>query len=318
MPMQPSLFDDPEKQQKTKALDQSIEVILLQKDIPNATLLDLVPDTALLALTRQYGVQSIHISKILNYLSVKNKEGQEIVREEISNELAVTWARTQGTLNVIRKIGLITPHNKLTKFGQLVLSECPYLDNVGLLWLFHYLLGSNANLVLWSYLFNSAFYKNEEISIQDITHDLSVLSGKWSDNSLKEKVPGESGGIIKAYTEGFLKSLNLISKQELGKYYCASNTHTIPILVWLSVLLVYRDQYYPGAPSLEVPLIVDGNFSPGRIFRQNQASVRKALDELHNAGLLSVEVRSGLDQVRFKRDTTWLSAATHYLKGESR
>lgn len=317
MSTQPNLFDDPQKTQKTESLDQSIDVILLQKDKPNATFLDLVPDTALLALTRQYGVQSIHISKILNYLNIKNIEGQEIVREEISDELAITWARTQGTLNVIRKIGLITPHNKLTQFGQLVLSECPYVDKVGLLWLFHYLLGSNANLVLWSYLFNTAFYKNEEISIQDITHDLSVLSGKWSENSLKEKVPGESGGIIKAYTEGFLKSLNLINKLELGKYNCASNTHSIPILVWLSVILVYRDLYYPGAPSLEVPLIVDGNFSPGRIFRQNQESVRKALDELHNAGLLSVEARSGLDQVRFKKDITWLSAIARYLKGEN-
>lgn len=317
MPYQPTLFDNSSKNNEPDHWDQVIEAIPLQKDAPNAKLVDLVPDSALLALTRQYGVQAIHISKILSYLSKKSIEGQGIVREEISDELAITWARTQGTLNVIRKIGLITPHNKLTQFGQLVLSTCPYIDNLGLLWLFHFLLASNANLVLWSHLFNGVFYKNDEISMQDITHDLAVLSGKWSEKSLKEKVPGESGGIIKAYTEGFLKNLGLISKLDYGKYSCSSNTLQIPALIWLSAILVYRDQYYPTAPSLEVPLIVDANFSPGRIFRQNQTAVRKALDELHNNGMLAVETRSGLDQIRFKREFTWLSAAAGLLKGNS-
>jgi hypothetical protein len=315
MTLQPPLFDEHPKRKEHDNWDQVIEAISIQKDIPGNRLLDLVPQAALLALTRQYGVQSIHISKILNYLSKRSAERQGIVREEISSELAITWARTQGTLNVIRKIGLITPHNKLTKFGQLVLSTCPYIDNPGLLWLFHYILGSNANLVIWSHLFNGVFYKKEEISILDITQDFSILSGRWSENSLKEKVPGEAGGIIKGYTEGFLKPLNLLSRLDLGKYACASNTQIIPGLVWLSAILIYRDLYYPSAPSLEIPLIIDANFSPGRIFRQNQMSVRKSLDEMHNVGLLTVETRSGLDQVRFKRETTWLSAIAHYLEG---
>lgn len=314
MTSQPNLFDDPPKIQKHEMWEQEIEAIQIQKDAANVRLVDLVPGSALLALTRQYGIQAIHISRILNYINKKASERQEIVREDISKELAITWARTQGTLNVIRKLNLVTPHNKLTQFGQLVLCECPYVDNSGLLWLFHYFLGSNANLVLWSHLFNGVFYKRDEISIQDITQEISVLSGRWSEKSLKEKVPGESGGIIKAYVEGFLKPINLISKLDHSKYDCASNTHVIPDLIWLSAILVYRDQYYPSVPSLEIPLIVDANFSPGRIFRQNQVAVRKALDELHNKGLLTVEARSGLDQVRFKRDINWLSAVAQYFK----
>jgi hypothetical protein len=317
MPTQPTLFDDTPKKQKLDFWKQEIEPIQIQKDTANTELVDLVPPSALLALTRRYDIQAIHISRILNYLNEKASEGEEIVREEISKELAVTWARTEGTLNVIRKLHLITPHNKLTQFGKLVLSENPYLDNTGLLWLFHYLLSSNANLVLWSHLFNGLFFKLDEISMQDITQEMSILSGRWSEKSLKDKVPGESGGIIKTYVEGFLKPLNLITKLDRNKYDCSSNTHIIPDLIWLSAILIYRDQYYAGAPSLEIPLIVDGNFSPGRIFRQDQASVRQALDQLHNAGMLSVETRSGLDQVRFKRDATWLSVAAQYLRGES-
>jgi len=316
MPQQPNLFDEPLDQQKEENFDQKIETIKLRKDSVDMNYVDLVPDTALLALTRQYGIQAIHISKILNYLHKKDVEEQGINREDISNEFSMTWARTQGTLNVVRKIGLITSHNKLTNFGNLVLKESPYIDNSGLLWLFHYILASNANLVLWSYLFNFAFYKREEISIQEITQDLSVLSGRWSENSLKEKVPGETGGILKSYTEGFLNPINLITKLNYGTYECGYNTSIIPTLIWLAAILIYRDQYYPGATSLEVPLIVDANYSPARILRQGQLEIRKSLDELHNGNFITVETRSGLDQVRFKREVNWLSVMADYLKGK--
>ena len=88
----------------------------------------------------------------------------------------------------------------------------------------------------------------------------------------------------------------------------------IPPLIWLASILAYRDRYYAKAATLETHLLVDANFSPGRLFRQNEASVRRALDVLHNAGLLTAESRLGLDQVRFKGDFTWLSALTRYLQ----
>ena len=78
---------------------------------------------------------------------------------------------------------------------------------------------------------------------------------------------------------------------------------------------MYRDRYYPRAASLEVPLITRANYSPGRVLRQNEVAIRRRLDELHNAGLLAIETRSGLDQVRFKRDMTWLLAIAKFLQG---
>ena len=72
----------------------------------------------------------------------------------------------------------------------------------------------------------------------------------------------------------------------------------------------------PGASSLEVPLLTHANYSPGRILRQNEVAARQAMDELHNAGQLTVETRSGLDQVRFKREKNWLSTIAEYLQGD--
>jgi hypothetical protein len=312
MVMQPDLFNQSLGDNKKAIWEQAIEPIPIEKDNPDAGLLNLVPQTAILALTRQYGVRAIHIAKILDFLN--QNEEKEIRREDISEKLAITLARMQGTINVMRKMGLITNRNQLTPFGKMLLQFNPRIDDIGILWIFHYLLASNANLLLWCHLFNGIFHKNEEIEISDITQEMAKLSGRWSEKSLKEKVPGEMSGILKAYTEGFLDRLGLIEKLDVGKYLCYSDTKIVPDLIWLASLLVYRDQYYPTAPSLEIPLIIEGNFSPGRILRQNEITARKAMDALHSSGLITVESRSGLDQVRFKRDITWLSAIAQHLE----
>jgi hypothetical protein len=294
---------------------QSPEVISLQKDLPGVSLIDLIPTNARLELTRHYEIQSMHLSRILQLLN--NPRDSKPNNEAVAQHLSIPSARTKATFAFGRKAGLFTSDYSLTSFGNLVHTENPYLDDKGLLWLLHYVLASNANLVIWSTAFNDLSVNKSEVDLGEITQRLSNASGKWSELTLKKKAPAELRGTFRCYTEEIFSPLDLITHVGGTKYEFNSNTAIIPPLIWLSSLLVYRDQYYPGAPSLEIPLIVDGNFSPGRIFRQSQASVRKALDELHNAGLLSVEARSGLDQVRFKRDATWLSVAAQYLRGES-
>ena len=122
------------------------------------------------------------------------------------------------------------------------------------------------------------------------------------------------GGIIRTYSDEMFAPLGLAWATRHRRLRCPQGHGAIPPLIWLACLLVYRDRYYPGAASLETPLIVDAHFSPGRILRQREAAVRRALDELHNAGLLAVETRSGLDQVRFRREITWLSAVRRYFE----
>ena len=113
MPIQPDLFEDNSKFHETEILNQTIEPISIQKDIPGVGLAELVPSKALLVLTYQYTVDAIHISKILKYLYQINSHDVVIVKTEIGNELSITWNRTRGTFYVIKEIGLITSKNKL-------------------------------------------------------------------------------------------------------------------------------------------------------------------------------------------------------------
>lgn len=315
MPVQSSFFDNPPKSQKSEVWEQPVEAIPLQKDMPGVSLASIVPSNARLELTRHYEIHSPHLSRILHLLDETRDFKQTI--EQIAQRLSIPSARTEATLSFGRKTGMISSENSLTRFGELILKKNPYLDDKGLLWFLHYLLASNASLIVWSLAFNYLSVNKPEVDLNEITQVLTKATDKWSEKTLKKKAPAELRGTLRCYTEEIFSALELVTHIKGTKYEFNSNTSVIPPLIWLGSLTVYRDQYYPGTPSLEIPLIIDGNFSPGRIFRQNQVSVRKALDELHNAGLLTVEARSGLDQVRFKRDTTWLSVLALHLKGET-
>jgi len=308
------LFDDYKDTEKLKEmLKQSLEPIPIFKD-NNNSLDELIPEEALLALNRNYPTSAIHVSRIIKLSADKISKGVNITREEISSELAIPWARTQGTINVMRKMELLKPNSSLTPFGQLVYQFSPFIDDHGLLWLLHYLVSSNANLVIWSYLFNQIIETKEEFTINDITPGFVSLEGRWSSKSLRTKAPKEIGGIVHSYTDDIFSPLKLIDKVDTGVYYANRNSGIIPPLIWLSILLIYRARYYPGVSALEIPLIIDANFSPGRICYRSELLVRQTLDDLHNANLLTVETRSGLDQIRFKKEINWLSAVQMYFE----
>ena len=318
MSRQLSLFDDaPSRAKPEIALHQELHPIPVNKDAPGTTLADVVPEDALLALNRSYPIRATHVSRILRLVEDRRSEREPIKRDDIAEELSISWARVQGTINVMRRCELLKPKNAPTPLGSIVYAFSPHVDDARLLWLLHFLIASDANLVLWSHLFNQVLLGVGEISVVDVTPDFSALSGKWSESTLKDKVPKEIGGILRTYAEEMFVPLGVVAKRDVGTYDVFSNTAIIPPLIWLACLLVYRDRYYPGVPSLEVSLIVDGNFSPGRILRQREAAARRALDELHDADMLTVEARSGLDQVRFKRDVTWLGAVSRYLEDQT-
>lgn len=317
MSSQLSLFDGVAKPPKVEVpLEQEIEPISVNKDVPGMSLPDLVPDDAVLELSRTYPTRASHVSRILRLAVERRSEMELVKRDEVASELGISWARVRGTMNVMRRSELLKPKNAPTPFGSLVYAYSPYLDNTGLLWLLHFLLASSANLVLWSHIFNQLLLGAEETSIADLAPRFLCLAGRWSAPTLEDKVPREIGGILRTYADDMFAPLGILAKRDKGTYDVFSNTAVIPPLIWLSCLLTYRDRYYPGVPSLEVRLIADGNYSPGRILRQKEAAVRRALDELHNAEILTVETRSGLDQVRFKREVTWLSAVHHYLEDQ--
>lgn len=316
MPSQPNLFD-PDHLPKPGPRKQVIESIKIHKDTPGITLQEIIPEKAALEVVKHYEPRSMYIGRFLSELETINSTGKAVSRSEIGRNMGLNEALSKGIFSGMGYMLLVDNRTHITPLGELVKAKSPYLDNQGLLWFLHYLLGSNAQLVLWSNLFDFVFFQKDEVSNQEILDTFRVLQGRWSEKTIKDKLPMEANAILKTYTEALFAPLGLVSKEDKAHYNSYWNTAKIPPFIWLATLLVYRDRYYPGASSLEIPLLINSHYSPGRILRQKEAPVRQAMDMLHNSGLLTVEARSGLDQVRFKRESTWLSALERYLGGES-
>ncbi len=313
MPEQLPLFDQNKPPlRKSKPPEQFLDPIAIDKDHA-AKPSDLLPPDAQFRLTNNYALSGALTGRLLRALS-DEQTARTHTQIEFATILTIPEGRITNLFNLVRKLELVSAQTKLTPFGNLILTSDPFLLNPGSLWFLHYLISSNAKLIIWSRLFNYVFLKSETVGPSDISTYYSDAKAGMSDYIFNWNGAKELGATLRSYTDEIFKSIGLVIRIEKGKYSAITDEFPIPPLVWLASILAYRDRYYPKVATLETHLIVDANFCPGRLFRQKEGEVRRILDILHNMGLLTEENRLGLDQVRFKTDTTWLSAITQYFQ----
>ena len=274
---------------------------------------ELVPEEGFFRLTNTYDYSSSLLSRFLKYFHERNAS-IKVTYDAIAEELAIPSERFPSLFNFCRKAELLSDGKIVTQLGNIFLKYDQYFLNPGGLWLIHYLISSNPIAVSWSRLFNSITYDIEEFSPTEIIENYRDIQKTMSDKVFRKHGGHELNAILRSYSDYLFKPLGLIVKLEKGTYTVITSEFHIPPLIWLSSILAYRDRFYPGAGSLETNLLVDAHFSPGRLFRQNDEVVRQALDSLHNLGLLTMESRLGLDQVRFKRDVTWITTIARYFE----
>ena len=307
------LFDDG-NEPKT-SLDyrgQVLEPIQLDKDRAVSPA-DLVPLDSQFRFTNNYNISGSLIGRMLRALADRANQS-DFTREALASELTIPSERIESMFRFVRKAELSKTKNKLTAFGRLILDNDPYFLNTGSLWFLHFLIASNANIIIWSRLFDIVFRENDEVSPGNITQYYSDVRRGMKERVFQYNGAKELGAVLRTYADDMFRPLNLVMRLAIGRYAVLTDEFPIPLLIWLASILVYRDRYYPNAATLETHLLVDAHFSPGRLFRQTEKTVRQVLDGLHNAGQLTVESHLGLDQVRFKNEITWLSALARYFE----
>ncbi|MEI8131488.1 MAG: DUF4007 family protein [Leptolinea sp.] len=295
--------------------EQDLQPIPIDKDRALSPV-DLVPPDALFRIMNNYNLNGNLIGRLLRELGSgdKSKSVIKINREALASLLAIPSERLVSIFTFSRKAEMVSAANQLMPFGNLLLQEDPYLLNEGIAWFLHFLISSNANLIVWSRLFNHIFYQESEAAPVDLISYFPDIRGNKTEKVFANNTRNEIAAVLRTYADDLFKSLGMIVRIHTGHYTVITDEFLIPLNIWLASILAYRDLYYPGAASLETRFLVDAHFSPGRLFRQKEEAVRRALDALHNQGLISVETRLGLDQVRFKNGITWLSAIARHFE----
>jgi len=312
--IQPSFWENPEN--KTK---QEITPVPSASDgsLPDSWLGGIHPD-AQLEVTSGFHLHADKFGRVLAYL-VNERMSEVAIYDQLMKATGMSRTQIQAFIQYAVNMQLLVPrllnHTPLTR---LVLTYDPFFDYVGTLWLLHYLIASNPQMLVWNYMCNSVLPTVAEISLDEAAEQFSPFIGQWSERSIKRNVRDkELHAFFANYTMELFAPINYLKEIRKKVFSIQRDVALVPPPILLATMLIHRDRFHPGASGVEIPTLVHADNSPGRLMRQREAYIRKALDELHEAGLLTIESKANLDQIRYKSSITWLDAVRLYYQNSN-
>jgi hypothetical protein len=311
--IQPSFWEEPEKKIK-----QEITPVSLAND--GTTIESWIggvhPD-GFLEFSKGFYLYADKLSRMLAYLE-HNRDENERLYGQLASITGLSESRVEALVQYAVYMQLLVPRTLFpTPLCRLVLSQDPFFDHNGTLWLLHYLLASNPLLVVWNYMCNAVLPAVAEIQKGEAAERFMAFSGRWSDTSLQKKTRKELRAFFAVYTEEMFAPIAYLRQVKPLVYAPTRDVAPVPKQILFASALVYRDRFHPGASGVEIPTLVHADNSPGRLMRQREAYIRKALDNLHEAGLLTIESKANLDQIRYKSSVTWLDAVWLYYQNSN-
>ena len=206
----------------------------------------------------------------------------------------------------------------LTEFGNLIYKNDPYLDYINSLWLLHWKLCSNPNiLTAFYYAFN--YYTSLEISRNDLANSLLQLKKEqeWI-SSADESIKRDCDILFRTYTvsrnkknviaedsfECPLSELNIIQEttnaSDAKTYqFIIGEKSTIDNYVFCYALDEFWKNNYPDQETLTIDKITYDFSSPGKVFKIDELSIANRLSELEQLtnGYFRWTDTTGLNQI---------------------
>lgn len=255
-----------------------------------------------LQLTNKYRPDFTKIGRILKYLDTR-KDDKEFRRSDMVADLGIPERQLGNHSSIMVGFGLLTLRStKLTKFANYVISFDPYFDLLETLWTIHYIVSSEPEWVIWNRIANLAFPNLDDFTIDQILSTyFRDLTDKFSEYTIRKKLPNEIKAILTAYTQTELSKLNLLTQVD-GNFIKGFPVE-VPLMAFLYILYYYRNKFFPGSTALDIKEITYPENSPGRVLQCSEAKIREYLQALQSKGFVRVERNANLDQIRFNDDT---------------
>lgn len=264
-----------------------------------------------LQLTKGFFVDFTQLARMLAYAMTHQAESR-ISSEAFATDLGISTSRvinlsSLASAFMLLKSIVLTP----TALGKLIYEYMPYLDDVGTLWLLHYVISSDIRYVIWNRLVNQVIPENSRLSTAIARPYFEDLAMYYSEHSMDQHVRKEIGAVWNAYTEQEFAHLHYLRAESEQIYTRGYGDLTIPEVL-LSTVLLYRARYAPDAATLDIDTLAHAPNSPGRVFGLSQRQVRDLLEQAEGAYNINVETRADLDQVRIPGGLNWLAVMEAY------
>lgn len=213
-----------------------------------------------------------------------------------------------------------------TEFGQIVFNNDPYMEEMGTLWLLHYMLSTNVDdATAWYYFFNE--FKLTEFSkddfVKQLTNYIRINGEEVSERSLEDDynciintyVPRIKSSPEKVQPEsnidcplGELGLIDISNKKEKLYKKSVPKKDTLHPLVLLAVIL----DRAKGETSIKISSVQNDVCNAGKIFNLDIITLTNLLYKIELLGYIKVVRTAGLDIIRIERPMSFLECVQEY------
>jgi len=267
----------------------------------------------LLKLTAGYRLDLNQIARIAWFCN--DPINQNLKGSSIAEQLGISYARLQRLWMMASALGLGTKGTwKTTDLGSVILQYDRFLDNLGTLWLLHYIISSNPEIIVWNTMVNHVLPENNVATMALAKTYFASLLEDFSQESFDKHLNKEINSFFGAYTTQYFAELRYL-QEESHKAYTLGNHEPVPPRIFCAGLVSYRERFAPRAVTIDVPILANEENSPGRVFDLTERQVRDLLEDVETLGYVFVETRADLDQVRFRDTYNFLAMVCQHYEG---
>lgn len=264
-----------------------------------------------------YNIDLPQTARLLQWLA--NHQDSRWNLRLVGGELGLAEKMVKYVAALASAMGLMTLRKgRLTRFGAVMCQLDPYLSGDLTPWLLHYNLAANPEHIVWHKMVNTIIPLSRRFSSAEAKCGFEDISAAYATTSVGDHVSKELRAFLQAYTEGALSRLALL--QEDDGVFVAPSALRVPPVAFGYALLSYATTIREGDSAIPIEDLVCAPSSPGRVFLMRDYDVQRHLERMHRDGVISIESRAHLDQIRVAADLDPAEyLAQHYgdvLEGE--
>lgn len=257
---------------------------------------------------------NMYFDQVASVFKAVYQANENITLDQLSTITCLNRSKSSIILNFLADLGLSQKRTlKGTRLGEIIFQHDDFLQKEGTLWLLHYLQSTNEYLIIWNRVMNhicdlDQFSKAELIALfEDLKDDLSAYT-------YKRHIGKEIQILLNSYIDQRLKKLNLL--EESNGTYTINRNSDIPDLILLAAIALFRDKIYPGATAVNIEEVCNAGNSPGKIFVLDEPIIRRKLESLKKTGMINIESRGDLDQIRIGEELKFEVILERYYQEE--
>jgi hypothetical protein len=266
----------------------------------------------ILKLTSGYRLDLAQIARIMDYCA--QHRTASLSRQQVSDAIGLSRARVARLWMMGTALGLFRRGSwSISELGLLVRTHDRFLDDAGTLWLLHYILAGNPEIIVWNLMTNVVIPANRTITVETARTYFSDKMRSYSSLSYEVYLSKEIRSYLNAYTEQKLGDLSYLETED-GTTYVWGHKEPIPPAIAFACMLVYRDRFQPRATVMDSTCLTGSPNSVGRVFNLRERQVRDMLEEIEQLGHVYVETRADLDQIRLRSEYDLLDVVSSYYE----